>query len=54
MPWSLNKIGAGLLATPAAQRVGVLVDLWIYHSRWLQLTPADWNFCAPRITTTPS
>jgi len=37
MPWGANKLRAAFLDTPAADRVGVLVDLWTYHSRWNEL-----------------
>lgn len=43
MPWSVNKIGAGLLATPKGERTGALVDLWTYHSRWTELSGEDWD-----------
>jgi hypothetical protein len=43
MPWSENRLGALLFATPDGQRTSSLVDLWVYHGRWSQLTKADFN-----------
>jgi len=43
MPFSENKLGAALFATPEGERTGVLVDLWTYHSRWTQLGREDWD-----------
>lgn len=34
MPWGLNKLDAALLATPAGDRLGTVLDLWTYHGRW--------------------
>jgi hypothetical protein len=41
MPWGVNKLRAALVDTPAADRVGVLVDLWSYHSRWTKMHLRD-------------
>lgn len=43
MPWGVNRLLAGFVDTPRADRTGVLVDLWAYHSRWMQLKPSDFN-----------
>ncbi len=51
MPWSMNKIEAGLLTTPAADRVGVFVDLWTYHSRWRQIRPRDFDLAGKNLYT---
>lgn len=44
MPMSLNRLKASVFATPWGEHTGVLVDLWTYHGRWAELTPADYNF----------
>lgn len=43
MPISANRLKAGLFATPWGERTGALVDLWAYHDRWKELTPADYD-----------
>jgi hypothetical protein len=43
MPWGRDKLAAGVFASPSGQRVGALVDLWNYHSRWSQITREDLN-----------
>lgn len=41
MPPSLNKLGAIFTAAEPELRVGLLWDLWFYHSRWKEVGPAD-------------
>lgn len=43
MPWSENKLAASWLATPAYLRVNILVDVWVYHARWAEVTRADFD-----------
>jgi len=43
MPWSANKLAAAFQATPDGERVGVLFDLWTYHTRWSELTARDFD-----------
>jgi len=41
MPFSRYKLGAIFTAAEPELRLGLLWDLWFYHSRWKELTPFD-------------
>lgn len=41
MPWSAEKIAAGIMTSPPEERVGALLDLWTYHGRWSEITWPD-------------
>jgi len=43
MPWSAEKIAAGIMATPLNESVGALLDLWTYHGRWPDIRRSDFN-----------
>jgi hypothetical protein len=43
MPWSAEKIAAGLVTSPPKERVGALLDLWTYHGRWRDITRPDFD-----------
>jgi hypothetical protein len=43
MPMTVNRLGAGLIATPLGHRTEVLVDLWAYHDRWRSLVTSDYD-----------
>lgn len=46
MPLSANKLAASWAATPPDLRVNILVDLWVYHARWPEVRPGDFNVTA--------
>jgi len=41
MPMTLNRVEAALFATESGDKTAVLVDAWMYHSRWPELTSKD-------------
>ena len=41
MPFSLNKLGAIFTASEPELRLGLLFDLYFYHTRWKEVRPAD-------------
>lgn len=41
MPFSPNKLGAVFTASEPGLRLGLLWDLYFYHSRWKEVTPED-------------
>ncbi len=38
MPWSDNRLAATFLAAEPEERIGLLFPLYIYHSRWMQIS----------------
>ncbi len=43
MPFSLNKLSAIFTSAEEELRLGLLFDLWFYHTRWKELTPTDFQ-----------
>ncbi len=41
MPFSANKLGAIFTSAEEELRLGLLFDLWSYHTRWKELSAAD-------------
>lgn len=41
MPFSANKLGAVFTASEPGLRLGLLWDLYFYHSRWKEVTPGE-------------
>lgn len=51
MPMSVNRVRAAFEATPRGDRLGVLLDLWAYHSRWTRLTRRDFDVFGKNLDT---
>ena len=53
MPASFSKLGAIFTAAEPELRLGLLWDLWFYHSRWKEVRPQSvWNALTPAKTDT--
>lgn len=41
MPWGMNRVHAILEAAEEDKKLGLFLDLYFYHDRWKELTPAS-------------